>query len=526
MSWDPTGIVTSDAFRDYVEELRNTALDGEKVRSDNDKSSHQRQQREQRMNINIKKTGLAALLAFAVMSSIVAAPAAAGGIAFDGESSAPSPEIEADVTIDEWNAADFDEPLEYYDDSGEPTSLPASVNESNDNPITVTATDIDFDQADQFPRKSAEDGDNSASALDASEWTASGATVSETTTAPGVDALNYAGTASSDSASYSNFSVSDGEKAYVTVAADVNSASETPTLRVNDTDGDYVEVELYNSSASADSTTILANSTGEGNVLQVQLGDLTVQGSGDGTLDETTEITIQGDADADVSVLDAQRTRELQFGERLEDTDDDNELETVEVTQPNGAYTVANMGGFDEVMSSATFYGVTVDAHFSAGDLVDDENVDATFSADNDYPQWDSVGTFNYKLQLPTGFDLSYANTELTDSPELPGERYKNVEVAEGVGDTDFSDISSYSEVTSSYDSSEVTLDSTVSSGTVYAISYDVVLTSGEVSAIENVGGGGAPMDSTGGLWDSIISIPGAIVSAVLGFVGIRRLGA
>ncbi|WP_237561606.1 hypothetical protein [Halorubrum halophilum] len=76
MTWDPTGIVVSDAFRDYVEKLRNTASDGEKVRSGNDKSTHQRQQREQRMNINIKKTGLATLLALAVLTSM-AVPAVA-----------------------------------------------------------------------------------------------------------------------------------------------------------------------------------------------------------------------------------------------------------------------------------------------------------------------------------------------------------------------------------------------------------------------------------------------------------------
>ena len=76
MSWDPTGIAVSDAFRDYVEKLRNTASDGEKVRSGNDNSTHERQKREQRMNCNIKKTGLVALLAFAVLTSM-AVPAVA-----------------------------------------------------------------------------------------------------------------------------------------------------------------------------------------------------------------------------------------------------------------------------------------------------------------------------------------------------------------------------------------------------------------------------------------------------------------
>jgi len=76
VSWDPTGIVTSDAFCDYVEKLRETASDGENVHSDYDNSNHQREQRKRRMNSNIKKTGLAALLALAVLTSM-AVPAVA-----------------------------------------------------------------------------------------------------------------------------------------------------------------------------------------------------------------------------------------------------------------------------------------------------------------------------------------------------------------------------------------------------------------------------------------------------------------
>jgi hypothetical protein len=219
---------------------------------------------------------------------MVATPvAAAGGIGWDGDSKAPNPTFNADVTVDEWSGADFDEALQYYDDSGDAAQLPASVNASNDNPITLTATDIAFEQNDEFPRKSEEDGENTASALDADEWTTSGATVSSTTTAPGVDALNYAGSASSDSATYSNFTVEDGEKGYLTIAADINSASGTPTLQLTDGDGDYVEVTLYDATGDASNDTLLANSTGEGMVLQEQVGDLTVQGGGDGTFDST-----------------------------------------------------------------------------------------------------------------------------------------------------------------------------------------------------------------------------------------------
>jgi len=476
--------------------------------------------------MNIKKTAFSALIAVLVISSMVATPAmAAGGIAWGGDSSAPNPTIEADVTVDEWDGDEMDSPLQYYDDSGEVATLPASVNASNDNPITVTATDIDFEQRDEFPRNDDEDGNNSASALDSSEWTVSGASVSETTTAPSTDALSYAGSASSDSATYNNFSNTDAEKGYITIAADVTSASGTPTLQVTDADGDYVEVELYNSSADEDAETVLANSTGEGQVLQAQIGDLTVQGSGDGTMDTAEEVVINGNLDADISVLDTERTRELQFGERLEDTDDDDSLETVEVTQPNGAYSVANMGGFDSTMEDATFYGVTVDARFQASDLTDDGDVSASFASDNDYPQWDQVGSFDFKISLPTAFDLSYANTELVDDPELPDERYKTVELAEGVGDTDFDDIS-YTDVTDSYGSGEVSLDSTVSSGTEYAVSYTVVLTDGEVDAMQNAGGGAGPMSAgSGGPIDFITSLPGLILTGIASFLGIRAFG-
>ncbi|QKY18303.1 hypothetical protein [Halorubrum sp. CBA1229] len=478
--------------------------------------------------MNIRKVGFSALIAVLVVSSMVATPAmAAGGLAWGADSKAPNPAISADVTVDEWDGAEFDNALQYYDDSGEPAQLPASVNESNDNPITVTATDIDFDQRDEFPRNDDEDGDNSASALDSSEWTASGATVSDTTTAPSTDALNYAGTASSDSATYGNFSNDDAEKGYITIAADVISASGTPTLRVNDADGDYVEVELYNSSADEDADAVLANSTGEGQVLQAQIGDLPVQGSGDGTMDTAEEVVISGDIDADFSVIDTERTRELQFGERLEDTDDDDELETVTVTQPNGAYSVADMDGFDEVMDSAVFHGVTVDAVFQASDLQDDGDVSASFTQDNDYPNWDQVASIDYKIELPTGFDLSYANTELVDEPTLPDERYQTVEVAEDVGDTDFEDIDSYSDVTDSYGSSEVTLDSTVSSGTEYAVSYKLTLTNGEVDAMQMTSGGGAgPMaGSNGGIVGFLTSLPGMLIGGAVSFLGLRRLG-
>lgn len=475
--------------------------------------------------MNIKKTGLTALIALAVVSSMVAAPVmAAGGIGWGGDSKAPNPALEADVTVDEWNGADFDSALEYYDDAGDPATLPAHLNESNDNPITLTATDIDVDARGEFPRK-ADETDNGASALDASEWTTSGASVTSTTTAPGVDAVEYQGSASSDSASYANMSIEDAEKAVLTVAADVSSTSGTPTITVTDADGDYVEIEVYNASADATNAAVLANSTGEGQVVQTQLGTLEVQGSGDGALGTAESIEVSGDATVAISMLDMERTSPIQFGERLVENEDD-ELEAEAITDPHGEYAVSSLDTLDALFDDATIYGVTADAVFAAEDL-GSEDVSVEFRTDNDYPQWDAVGDFNYRLELPSAFDLSYANAELVDEPTLPADRFLTAEIAEGTGDTAFGEVDSYTSVINSYNGqNQITLDDTVSADTSYVLHYEATLTSGEVADMESAAGGGGPMSSSGGgLFGFIFSLPGMILTGIAGFLGLSRLG-
>jgi len=464
-------------------------------------------------------------MAAVLISSTVAMPVmAAGGVGWSDDAKTPNPEIATEVTVDEWDGSDFSTALEYYDDSGDAATLPASLNDSNDNPVTLSATAIDFEDRNEFPRTDDEE-DNSASALDADEWTESGATVSDSSTHAGVDALNFAGAASGDSATYSNFSVEDGEKTYLTLAADINDASGTPTVTLTDDDGDQINVTLYDSTANADDDDVVANETGDGMVFQHQLGDLDVGGSGDGSFDTTEEITVEGDVDADISVLDAERTRELTFGER-EYENDDGDMETEEITEPRGDYSVTGMDTLDDVMSDATVNDVTSDAVFQASDLQDDEDVNAEFGESSDYPQWDQLGEIDYRLTLPTAFDVDYASPELRDEPTLPSERYKEVDVAEDTGDDDFEDIEGDS-VSSSYDGSdEITLDSTVSTDTNYVISYQIVLTDGEVDTIQNAvdAGGAAVMDSSdGGIWGFLTSIPGIITSAIAG-LGLARI--
>ncbi len=485
------------------------------------------------MTSNTKQLG-AVLAAFAVLLSGVAPALAAGGLNYSDSGKAPNPYIAVDsVTVEDWDNSEFDSPLEYYDDSGEAAELPATVNRSDDpdklgngtvNPISVTATDIDVEEFGGFPRKDGEDN-NKISVLHADEWTTSGATVSNVTTAPGVSAVEYAGTASSDSSSYSDFSITSSvEKRYVQIGADISSASGTPTFEVHDSDGDYVVVELYNSSADASDAAVLANSTGEGQVLQTQVGKLEVKGSGDGTMGEMTKIVVSGDVNADFSLINLEKTGQYTFGQKYVESDNSDDLETEDITEPNGEYRVHSVDTFGSTLDNAVFKGLSVTADFRASDLASSD-VKSSFEKDNAFPNWDTVADLYYKISLPSAYDLSYSGVTLVQEQQWPGTRYVTLEVAEGVGDTEFSDISSWSSKASSFDNQDKThtLDSTVSVGTEYAIHIQLKLTGDEASAMQTAGGsGGAGIfgGGSGGIMDTIFGLPGLIAGAVVGLFG------
>ncbi len=485
----------------------------------------------------MRKLSAIGMIALLLLSSVAIPVSAAGNLNFSDDGQAPNPQFAVDsVTVDSWNNSEFDSPTEYYDDSGSAAELDAEVNRSDDpdeigngtvNPISLTATDIEVDAFGEFPRKSADgdQSDNTASALDASEWSTSGsASVSDVTTAPGVDAVQVTGSAGTDQSTYSNFSVtSDTEKRYIQLAADIDSASGTPTMYFNDSDGDYVAVDLYDSSADQSDDDVLANSTGEGHVIQVQVGELATQGTGDGTMGEITEITVQGDVTADFSLINAEKTSQYTFGERY--VDDDGDLGTETIREPHGEYSVHSVDTFGSVMSDAVINGLSFPAHFTA-ELAPAEDVNATFKSDNAYPNWDAVADIYYKLSLPSAYDLSYSGVSLEQTTQWPGTRYTNVEYKEGVGDSEFSEIENWNSLTSSFDAldKDVTIDDTVSVDTEYAIHYEIKLTNDEASAMQS-GGGMAPMGGSGGggFLDWLIGLPGIAIAAVAGLAGRAR---
>lgn len=467
------------------------------------------------------KRPLALLLIIAVAATGVAAAATmqTGPSAINEQADAGhNPYVDIPVTVAEhdvgWEAT------WYEDNNGDRAELPAKVNESAVNPERYVTSDVNFSQALEYPRKSAETGNNDASIGDASEWTtdssntAGSGSVSEVTTAPGVDALQVSATGTSGDrfiATYGNQSItSDVPKRSLQLVADVDTlgSGTNVTVTVNDTDGDFVRA-VINTNEDASTGSTIANSTGEGYVLQQQIGEMDVQGNGDGSMGEIADISVivaDGDATVNFAAINAQKLGMWDFGDRKADWDDDDNNETQAVMQVNesGTLEVTDVDTMGPAFDSATIHGLTIPAHFYSSDQaeVDDyEKWNVTYSDAEQFPSYDERVDDYRRIAIPSAYDLSYGSGELKTSQPVPDSAYQTVQYTASAGTTNFSQIS-WTDATSSYSSIDqtVTLASGIGGGDKVAWNADYVVTSEQADALMSTStGGGAPMSGSGG---------------------------
>lgn len=487
-----------------------------------------------------------ALVALVVLSAVVGTAGAATIAASPGNSAvnydaeqAPNPYIaEEHVTIAEHNRSAMDSVLQYYDDNGDVQTLPASVNESIDNPVGIVPTEIDDPMFGEYPRKGASDG---ASILDASEWTAeSDMSVAEANGAPaeGVPAVRVSTngsftSSSTGAATYANQSItSDASKRVPTVFADVDSleAGAHVELRFVDADGDFKAASI-NASEDASTASVIANATGEGYVWQERLADLATEGSGDGSFDAIEEIAVNvtgGDADVLFTAVDAEHKSEVVLGERLEDTDDDDELETVTVRERHeaGALRLSGLdtlgGTFDDAaLQNVDVYGLQYEAQY-----VPSEDAATNYSSADDYPGYDSILTYDFRLSVPSAIDLTHHGLSLEAEQSFLENRYNTYHYVEGAGDTEVADIDSWTDVSDKLgeQGSTIVIDDTVQADTNYVVEGSPKLQSDQVDALQDTGGGGvvgAPAGSSGGLLGGLLNSPfaifGSLVAAIVG---------
>lgn len=498
------------------------------------------------MSSNILKKGFLAFLIVALVGGMTAMPAMASNTAINHDAdAAPQPVLGGDVTVADHPMGD--DPLTYNDNTGEWDTLDAIVNDSADNPYSFVASDVNFSDGSAFPHAS----ENSS--LSSEYWAVSGdnsskLSTSDVETAPGVDALAIEtdGTMAVGDSATATFDLtqtdidaaitSDESKRFLQLIADVNTldTDTVVSIEVADEDGDYYVAEI-NSSADTATENVVATATGEGIVFQRQLGEMSLNQVGDGTFNniETLRVTVEeGDFTGEFSGINLDKMGTWDFGDQKIDTDDDDELETEQILENKGggAIAVHDLGTLGNTFEDAHIKGLTVPFHQRAQDL-DSEDIGVEFTPADQYANYDSHFLGDYRFELPSAYDLSYANLELEDQASVPGSRYVSVEYAEGTGDTEFDDISSFSAITSNYDSAgvNVTVDDTVQPGTAMVLSYDYVVTETEKTELQNTGAVMGPTEDEGGLLDGIMgfvfSIWGAISAVVLGGVQYVRSG-
>jgi len=462
------------------------------------------------------------LIALVLLSAV--APAATAQVN-DGSDYTQGAYLEADVTKDvhqlSWSSS-----LSYEADDGSQSELNGVLNDSVNNTFEYEATDLEAAALGEFPRKDSEEN-NSASGLDASEWTTSGSSVSDSEPAAGVEAIDVSASAAGDSAAYSNFTISSDEpNRYLQLVLDVNSLGSGTEVQVEvvDSDGDYKTARINGSASMAED--VIATGTGEGYVFQRQLGKMDTNTAGDGTFDNIEKVRIQfvgGTADLTITGMNVEKMSTWSFGERKVDTDDDDSLETETVTEHKETGTIAidDLSTLGDAFSEGAIHDLTMPVKFRTADL-GASDAQVNFTDADGYPSFSDRVSLYYRLELPSAYDLSYSNAELVAETELPSNRYLAVETAEGVSDTEFDEISSWSDATSQFDNEgdSVELDNTIQPGQEIAIHAKYLVTGDERSAIESAGVVGGPIGDSGDGGIENLPVIGVIVTAIAGVIG------
>ncbi len=493
----------------------------------------------------MRKPILAVFLALTLIASpALGTASAAPGVNFTSEK-APNPTfVEDELTIVTHDRGEMDDPLEYYNDSGEIARLPATVNQSQDTPVGVRFDKVDADRYTLFPRIDGE-VENSANWTVASDWTtSSGASSSMSITdadADGVDKLQFAAMVASTETATATLSdnvsiTTDANKRVMTGVLNVDTLDGTAELRAVDADGDYRYAEL-NSSRDASNEAVVANSTGNGIVFQQRMSDLPMGGSGDGTFDGIQKVEIVGlDNDVTVTVagLDLGTKSTDTLGEIQRDTDNDGDLETTSVTDyyEGGVAKLTGLDTMGSAFDNAVITDLKVyDVHYQFADLTDSDEYWTEFSSADDYNYPQKLELYG-DMEVPSAIDIIHGTISLEFEQGLVESRYVVAEVATGADtDEEFGNLTdedgAYSSVTSSFGSqgSTATFIADASADTNHRVHMVVLLQNEEADTLQDTSMTGGPTDtSSGGFFSNIWGQITGVVAAIAGAVGLSRL--
>jgi len=465
-----------------------------------------------------------------------------------------NPYIAGDVTIGQ-HKSDYTSPLMYENDNGEDVELPGVVDRTDPNDSTKTTENLFGIRADRvdapayhaFPRDAQydEDGDGeddtAVRAVDATHWsTDESNTAGSLSVSDGSDEVNSVSMAASSIASGEsatamfdltahNASItSDEEKRYLQLAFNVDSLTSgaVVSVRAVDEDGDYKEATV-DPSGDTSNTDVIANATGSGYVAQIQLADLSVQGSGDGTFNNIESVEVQfAEADATVEFfgIDLQRKSKWEYGEFVanEHTDDE---ETETIYEPGPGYQkLTDLSG--SVLQNADIYDLEIPVKYTAGES--DEGGSSSSTQAENYPSFDKKLKQIERLATETAIDLSHSNLSLKIDQSLPTSRYHTLELASSTSNTDDPEDMTFTDVSGSLSGAgtTATLEDMIEAGTQYTLRIRTVLTQSEFNDATSSGGGGfggARTAGGGGLFSGVQGMVLAVLASGAAYFGFIR---
>lgn len=296
---------------------------------------------------------------------------------------------------------------------------PSGNEDDPNNPVEIRADEIDAETFTAYPRDVTDSNDDPVSALDATNWSTSGATVSDAG-----DSLSFSASAAGDSATL-DLSAIEGE---------VESGIERHTIHTvasitSITDG--VDITLRDGSGNS-VTERIAASVAEGIVTQTAIGNLT----DGGLLEQIAEVelvAVGGAAEMELIGLDLEREGKLVYGkQQATETNDDGEEELVtnDLYEPSGYTGITSISSIGSALntsiSNIRYYVDVIAAEISS------ENVSARFT---DAPASRSASRqldLTIELEIPTAFDLEWTMGTVMDTGSFPSGNYRMVEILDG----------------------------------------------------------------------------------------------
>lgn len=407
-----------------------------------------------------------------------------------------NPFMTASATVVEHNAGMNE--LEYTADDGSTASwrnagfglAPDNDDgETPNNPVTLSAADIQSTEYTDFPRGEEDSEGEPISALDADHWTVTGTAVVSNADR---DALTVSGE-DGDTARFESVDITSGvARKWLQIVQDIPDLTGVIEYRVEDSTEATLTVEADSAGDTA-TDAVITDTTGPSQASQVRLGEL-------GDLEDIVAVEIAfvgGSGETTIHGLNLEKESRWQFGTEQYYDAEDEQLKTQTVYEPSGDYSIQSLDTLPSEFGESKINGVSYDMEAQASELPQAQVWARVKDTPDTYTYPKELEMFVF-FEAPTAYDLEEVDFgELYDVVEFPSGRYRALEAATGFDEPDsWDDVDSISWTDRSgeigSDGEELEMLSPLSATDLVGWRARIEMSENRVDAITAVGGGGA----------------------------------